>query len=259
MRSSSLGQVSARVRLDWGPAAVRETVHGADLAVVVDVLSFTTTVSVALDGGAEVHPYQWADDTAAEYARAHQATLAVGRLEARDSGNVASVSLSPATIRSSSGLSRLVLPSPNGSTISARLAEGGAGVVAASLRNRSAVAEWLTDRLHADPSSAVTVIAAGERWPDGSLRPAVEDLWGAGSVIAALGDHGVSSLSPEAATAVAAFDSVWPGIDGSLLRCASGRELAEKGFEADVLVAAEVDMSACVPLLRDGRFVDAAA
>lgn len=257
--SISHSQDHWRVRMDWGPTGAVESLTGAAFAVVVDVLSFTTTVSVALDAGAEVFPYRWADESAVDYARARDATLAVGRLEARHPENVATVSLSPETIRAAEGLSRLVLPSPNGSTISALLADAGVGVLAASLRNRSAVARWLAHRFDETPSAAVTVIAAGERWPDGSLRPAVEDLWGAGAVIAALRGHGVPLLSPEARTAAAAFDAARPALSDALMQCSSGRELTEVDFAADVAVAAEIDASACVPLLTDGRFVDATA
>ena len=74
-----------------------------------------------------------------------------------------------------------MLPSPNGSTICAILAEAGADVVVAGLRNRRAVAAHLLER-----GGRVLVVPAGERWPDGSLRPAIEDLWGAGGVVAAV-------------------------------------------------------------------------
>ena len=93
--------------------------------------------------------------------------------------------------------SRLVLPSPNGSAIAA----AAPGVtVAASLRNASAVAEWLSERFRGDVEP-VSVIAAGERWPDGSLRPALEDLLGAGAVLSALVARTGVSESPEAAAA----------------------------------------------------------
>jgi 2-phosphosulfolactate phosphatase len=205
-----------------------------------------------------VYPYRWKDGSAAEYAKVHDATLAVGRLEERDSGGLAQVSLSPQTIRASVGLSRLVLPSPNGSTISFQLDGAGVRVLGASLRNRRAVARWLATRLRGTPESAVTVIAAGERWPDGSLRPAVEDLWGVGAVIASLRDQGITGLSPEAAMAAAAFDAVASDLTTSLMTCSSGRELCDARFDGDVVVAAELDTSGCVPLLVDGRFVDAA-
>ncbi|MDT0202350.1 2-phosphosulfolactate phosphatase [Nocardioides sp. AE5] len=260
-------QPDHRVRLEWGPtgaAALAE--QGSTYAVVVDVLSFTTTVTVALDHGIEVFPYRWRDSGAAAHAMRHGATLAVGRFEAlgREGRHV---SLSPASLRQVAAepgqLTRLVLPSPNGSTICFDLAERGPGVVAASLRNRYAVAQWLARqafvrRDEAEPLS-VAVIAAGERWPDGSLRPAVEDLWGAGAVLAALDDLGLDDLSPEASMAVAAFRAVEPDLAERLDACASGRELADKGFADDVAVAAELDSSSVVPMLVGESFTDAAA
>lgn len=68
-------------------------------------------------------------------------------------------------------------------------------VVAGSLHNARAVADWLA-REHDEDDQTVAVIAAGAAWPDGSLRPAVEDLWGAGAILAALEDHDWRGLSP---------------------------------------------------------------
>jgi len=53
----------------------------------------------------------------------------------------------------------------------------------------------------------VAVIASGERWPDGSLRPALEDLLGAGAVLAALRKQHAGPLSPEAAEAADCFEA----------------------------------------------------
>jgi 2-phosphosulfolactate phosphatase len=96
---------------------------------------------------------------------ANGAVLAVGRSRAQPG----QVSVSPGTVRRAHDLRRLVLPSPNGSAISAGLAREVPVVVAASLRNRHAVAAWLLDRYAAE-DSRVAVICSGERWPDGTLR-----------------------------------------------------------------------------------------
>lgn len=47
-------QGAYRVRVDWGLDGAVALSAGADVAVVVDVLSFTTTLSVALDAGVRV-------------------------------------------------------------------------------------------------------------------------------------------------------------------------------------------------------------
>ncbi|NEE01080.1 2-phosphosulfolactate phosphatase [Phytoactinopolyspora halotolerans] len=255
----ALSQDDARIRLEWGPRGASETSAGAGFAVVVDVLSFTTTLSVAVDRGIDVFPYRWKDNGAIDFAQAHSATLAVGRLEAQRQPGYSAVSLSPFSVREADGLGRLVLPSPNGSTICSELADTGATVLGACLRNRSAVARWLAAQLDSPSSTAITVVAAGERWPgDGSLRPAVEDMWGAGAVVAALEDLGAGPLSPEAATAAGAFRAVQPSLSAVLARCSSGRELSEAGFSDDVRIASELDASICVPVLRGSRFVNAA-
>jgi 2-phosphosulfolactate phosphatase len=237
-------QTPYALRLDWGLTGARAISRGCDVAVVVDVLSFTTTVTVAADRGADVLPYSWGDDDGARaVAEAHDATLAVGRSRARHGD----VSLSPPSVRAAPELRRLVLPSPNGSTISAALAAEVPAVVAMSLRNRRAVADRLSAR-----DTTVAVICAGERWPDGSLRPAVEDLWGAGALVDLLDER---NIAPEAVAAAAAFRGVQDDVRGALRACASGRELIDAGHPGDVDVAAELDGSAAVPVLRDGVFV----
>ena len=71
---------------------------------------------------------------------------------------------------------------------------------------------------------------AGERWPDGSLRPAIEDLLGAGAILTQLNGH----RSPEANLAAVAFERVADHLLEQLLLSSSGRELVECGFVRDV-------------------------
>lgn len=236
-------QAGYRIRFDWGPVGAAAT--AGDVLVVVDVLSFTTTLSVAADRGVPVVPCRWRDERAADLAREHGATLAVPRSAA----GPGEVSLSPGSVRAATGLERLVLPSPNGSAIAATAR---APVLGVSLRNRAAAADRIRTLL--GTGLRVTVVAAGEQWPDGTLRPAVEDLWGAGALIAALPAAG---RSPEAHAAATAAGPVLADPAGVLHGCASGRELVAIGFGDDVEVAAELDAGTAVPVLEAGVFVPA--
>lgn len=245
-------QASCRTRFEWGLAGAASIAQGADIAIVVDVLSFMTTLSVALDAGTEVLPYRWNDESAVRYAAENDAVLAVGRNEA-EPGNI---SLSARTIRDAPPVSRLVLPSPNGSSISYALAADVVTVLGVSLRNADAVAAWTSDNY--DPeTTTIAVIAAGEQWPNGGLRPAVEDLWGAGAILEGLHERGWTCFSPEANAARVSFVAVANDIANRLQACASGRELIERGYPEDVEIAAEHDQSRSVPILRENRFVAA--
>lgn len=234
------------VRFEWGPAAMSEVAAGG-VVVVVDVLSFTTSVTVAVERGTRVLPTADVGEAAQRLAAEHDAALAIGRREVSDE---TPWSLSPDGLRNAPAPERLVLPSPNGSTIAAT-ATG--TVVAASLRNASAVARWLRVEGHGTPDRPVTVVAAGERWPDGSLRPALEDLLGAAAVLAGLD---LETASPEAVVARTAW-LVSDRVPDLVRGCGSGRELIERGFGADVDVAVELDRTDVVPVLVDGAFTAA--
>lgn len=252
------GQRAFAVRLEWGPTGGAAIAAGADVAVVVDVLSFTTTLSIAVGRGTRVFPFAWKDERAAAYAAERDAVLAVGRLEARALDRPVP-SLSPAQLLAAEPVERLVLPSPNGSTICAALHRDGRGptVVGASLRNRSAVASWLAPRVAA--GATVALVPSGERWPDGALRPAVEDLWGAGAVLARLAELVPgAALSVEAEQARSAYALVADRLAEVLAACASGRELATADFAADVVAASQLDADDVVPLLGPEGFSAAA-
>jgi len=235
------------VRFGWGAAGAARAGGRGGVLIVVDVLSFTTAVSVAVDRGVAVYPAA-PGERAARLARDVRAELAVGRREVTDAHPW---SLSTAALRVARAPARLVLPSPNGSAIAAA-AEG--VVVAACLRNASAVAAWASRRA-GSPDEPVTVIAAGERRTDGSLRHAREDLLGAGAVLFALARHGASAESPEAARARAAYEHEPPeSVPDAVRRSASGVELADAGFGEDVEVAVELGADTVVPVLAEGAF-----
>ncbi|MEU5985791.1 2-phosphosulfolactate phosphatase [Streptomyces sp. NPDC047434] len=131
--------------------------------------------------------------------------------------------------------------------------------VAALLRNRKALARRPARQGYGTASRPLAVAAAGERRPDGSLRPAPEDLPGAGAVLSALcAEGGAAVLTPEARAAA----TLWEATEDPAAvvhHRGSGRELYEYGYPQDVAVATEVDTSHTVPVLTDGAFQEAAA
>ncbi len=234
------------VRFEWGLAGAEALAPSSSCLVVVDVLSFSTSVTVAAEAGTRIYPYPWRDESAAGFARSHQAELAVGR---RAASADRPWSLSPAALRRGPFTPRLVLPSPNGSAICTAAAGAGVTVIAGCLRNAAAVGRYLRER---GSSSPVTVIAAGERWPDGSLRPALEDLLGAGAILAALRGCD-AAFSPEADAARACFEAT-ADVTAAVAGSVSGQELVEGGFGDDVAIAVEIDVCHLVPVLSDGAF-----
>jgi 2-phosphosulfolactate phosphatase len=227
------------VRFEWGPTGV-EVVDG-HLVVIVDVLRFTTAVEAAVGRGVLVYPYRWRDRSAARFARSVGARLA-------DGADPAGPALSPLSLLQLPAGDSVVLPSPNGATCSAIAGEAGATVIAGCLRNAAAIGEWLLAR-----ADSVSVIACGERWPDGSLRPALEDYLGAGAILAHMGGH---QSSPEARAAAAAWRDMKDDIESALFACSSGRELVERGWSSDLEYAVQVNVSGVVPVLHEGAFRD---
>lgn len=218
----------------WGETGRSRLQDGADVVVVVDVLSFCTCVDVAVSRGATVVPWGSSHRSAAGWAARHEAVLAAS------DRSVDNPSLSPSSLLAIASGTRLVLPSPNGALVAQRAASGAATVFAGCIRNAAAVAAAVSSV----DTGQVLVVAAGETWPNGSLRPAIEDLVGAGSVLARLAGR----LSPAAAAAVAVYRDA--DVRGALSRCESALELRERGFAEDVELALQADSSETVPVIR---------
>jgi len=136
-RGRSFAQDGFSARFEWGPTGAQALAPVVDVLVIVDVLSFTTAVQVAVARGARVYPYRYRDDSAAIFAQSINATLAVDRQ--RVSAETP-YSLSPASLTAIPAETSLVLPSPNGSAISALAAQLGRPMLAGCLRNAAAVA-----------------------------------------------------------------------------------------------------------------------
>lgn len=236
---SYFDQHQVDIRFEWGLSGLMALAPASDVVIIVDVLSFTTCVDIVVSRGGLVFPYRESPESLPVYAKAKNALFAIPgrRLDA-------AYSLSPASLLAVPPGARLVLPSPNGSTLS--LSTGDVPVVAGCLRNAQAVASQAQQM-----GRRISIIAAGERWPeDRLLRPAVEDLWGAGAIISCL--EGTRSV--EAEMAAAAFRHVQASLAESLQRCGSGKELIGRGFSEDVQLAGQLNVSDAAPLLLDGAY-----
>jgi 2-phosphosulfolactate phosphatase len=232
-------------RFEWGEAGLRRLAPNVDVVVIVDVLSFSTAVDVAVARGAIVYPFPWRDERAIEYARLVEAELAGDRMNPGTEGVL--YSLSPMSLRVIPPGARLVLPSPNGATLATIASEMRSTVLVGCLRNAAAVATACRVI-----GKSIAVIAAGERWSEmGALRPAVEDLVGAGAILTS---SRPVKPSPEARAAIAAFQGAARDLPGFLASCSSGKELAERGCAQDVEMAAQCNVSTAVPHLRDHAF-----
>jgi len=231
---------------EWGLQGVEVLRDRVAALVIVDVLSFSTAVDVAVARGASVVPFPFGDRKAAQVAADRSGAVLA---KPRETGEGSGFSLSPPSLTGIASGTRLLLPSPNGSRLS--LAGGAVPVFTGCLRNAKAVAAAV--RAMAG-EGAVGVVPAGERWRDDSLRPAVEDLLGAGAILDALD----MPLTAEARVARDAFRAAVPDLAAILRGSVSGQELVGRGFEKDVAFAAALNVSTAAPFLRDGEYRTAA-
>ncbi|MBW9095341.1 2-phosphosulfolactate phosphatase [Microbacterium jejuense] len=147
----------------------------------------------------------------------------------------------------------------NGVAIAEAAGATDATVLLGCLRNAAAVADAVLDVQHRrGDRTSIAVIAAGElagREPGAPLRFAVEDQFGAGAIVDALGARGVDHTSPDAAAAAEAFRGLRGALRHLLTASGSGQELLARDARDDVINAAAVDAASVVPVLRDGVFV----
>jgi 2-phosphosulfolactate phosphatase len=235
-------QSEFNIKLEWGLPGIEQLTPVSDVIIIVDVLSYSTCVDIALNNGAVIYPYKYKDDSAIQYAKLLGAEL--GGFDR----NSKSYTLSPLSLKKIPSGTKLVLPSPNGSTLS--LGTGSIPTICGGLRNAKAVAEYAMSM-----GKNISVIPAGEKWQEqflsgGSIRFAIEGLIGAGAIISYL----KGSLSPESKSALAVFESVKENLLEEIKNCCSGKELIERGFEEDVNLACEINVSDCVPVMIERAY-----
>lgn len=227
------------INCEWGIEGINKFSSLSDITIIVDVLSFSTCVDIALSQKAIVYPYRFKDDSAVEYAALNNAELASFK-RSKDR-----FSLSPSSLNNISKGNRIVLPSPNGSELS--LCSLSELTLCACFRNYRLVAEYANS-----VSENIVVIPAGEKWPNGTIRFAIEDYLGAGALLSEL----KGELSTEAIAAKKLFESLNPDLYDIVSGSLSGRELIEKGFPEDVDLALELNAGRSVPVLKNKYYVN---
>ncbi|MEU4767058.1 2-phosphosulfolactate phosphatase [Actinosynnema sp. NPDC023794] len=229
------GQEGSRLRLEWGPEGVAVLGEQCAVLVIVDVLSFSTAVDVVVARGGAVRPVHWSKRAAA----------------ARPADP--SWTLRPSSLVSVPAGTELELASANGATLCSLAEATGAIVLAGCLRNARAIATAARALAAGGP---IGVVPGGERWgvnitddaDAGPLRPAVEDLLGAGAIMSSLLGYGSASVE----AALAAETYAWASVEDVVAGCVSGRELIAAGHAGDVALASEVNVSTAVPRLTNG-------
>lgn len=116
MTASVFAQHGAGVRFEWGLTGALSLSEPAAVVVIVDVLSFTTAVAVAVGRGTAVYPHLWPSADTETFAHAHQAVCAVRRRAVDARPPLVAVT---AHLQAAPTVDRLVLPSPNGPAIAA--------------------------------------------------------------------------------------------------------------------------------------------
>lgn len=237
------------VHLEWGFTGAGLAAERGDVVVIVDILSFSTTLTVALERGITPLVMSPEEIEARGGYEATEAWLGAKVISKTRRVTDGGCSLSPASVLRAVGLDHVVFTSLNGARAVASSA-GATATVVLSLRNRAACARVVA-RLRKETGRRVTVVPCGEHWSSTSdrdgFRPSLEDWWAAGALATRLAEHGLS-LSPEADVAAEAVASTAPRHRGLIHECVSGRELVAKGFAEDVEISAELDVSDAVPV-----------
>jgi 2-phosphosulfolactate phosphatase len=236
-------------KVEWGRRGAREAASRGDIVIIVDVLSFSSTVVSAMNAGVIIYPYP-PDLDGKSYAESVGAEYILGRAETVRAGKP---TLSPVTFSTDHQNKPYVLSSLNGAYCTWIAAKVPALLIG-SLLNASAVAE-AANNIQQDTGAAITVVPSGEMWNDireneDRLRPSIEDYLGAGAILSKL----KGQLSPEAKVCTAAFHGSKDHLKELIWDCGSGRELRERGYEQDVLHCSQLDVTAAVPILIERRF-----
>jgi 2-phosphosulfolactate phosphatase len=233
----------AQVHIEWGMIGARQAADRGDVAVIVDVLSFSTEIVLAVAAGKVCLVYSDAELEAMGGIEAAAAALDA-RPHRRFRRFGADDAALPATGSgpSASG-ERVLFRSSNGASCTGA-AEAAPELLIGSFRNARACAGHVTRLLASRSAHRVTLVACGSVTAaegERRFRPALEDWLAAGQIAAYLASSGLV-LSPEAHAAACG----WPGSE-MLSACVAANALIEADLDEMVELALAIDCTDVVP------------
>ncbi|MFH1701659.1 MAG: 2-phosphosulfolactate phosphatase [Candidatus Zixiibacteriota bacterium] len=236
---------NTKCHFDWFPKGALKAADQGDIVIIVDVLSFSTTVAYAVSNSAIIIPY-YHPNMAEEIAFREKAIISVSRSEVPSKGKY---SLSPATFLDIKAGEKVVLVSPNGARCCLN-SNGAFEIIIGGFINAKAVCVYAMEIMKSSGKS-VTVIACGEREYEsfeGELRKADEDYLGAGAIISQL----PCEKTNEAALCENYFIKHKDNLENEVSKCKSGLELSEWGYNKDVELAIKLNCLEVVPVYKNG-------
>jgi len=218
------------------------------VVVVIDVLRATTTITRALENGAQtVIPCLEPEDAIAVRNRIGRDRVLLGGERESRKINGFDLDNSPASYESAIVAGKTVaLTTTNGSRALQRVGHAGAtAVFCGSLNNRSALVSALAG---VDAREALLVCAGQE----GEFS--FEDFFCAGAIASACTERFPEiALSDAALAAAVTFQNGAGRVADAIASGEHAQSLAVLGFRADIVDAARIDISLIVPIYRDGE------
>lgn len=240
--------------------AVPGELDDADLSgakvVVVDVIRATTTVLTGLEAGAQRVLVAASIEEAVRLAGStgQSGVLLCGerhgrRIDGFDLGN------SPGEFRPETVEGKTLVCTTTNGTRALRRCSSAGEVFLGCFRNRRAVADRLVASIGGEAgrnaAPGVAIACAGKEG-----RLGLEDLLCAGLIVEALEEAGPGIRPSDGARAALALAAAIGAPTPDFLEMTeAGIALVRIGLEQDLAFCAEVDVSPCVPVLRDGGFV----
>jgi len=215
-----------------GPEGLDAALRRGDIAVIVDVLRFSSTATTAVANGFAVRPRSRPPEGDAPR---RMGLSPLDYLDPKDPGEV-------------------LLVSPNGAFLAERIGVNDAGFIGCFLNGRTVAR--IASAVALKEGRNITLVAAGEieeDLSDGVRRPrfAVEDWLGCGHILSGMR----MERSAEAEVCARTYDSCKMALVDLVKGSLSGRYLIGRGKECDISHCLQRDIYDVVPVVLDGVIV----